>query len=59
VFGSEPKDQYLDEYNLLVSQKQLDPDQTISSSQLDTLGQFFAATGLKIPSNWKDVFTKP
>jgi NitT/TauT family transport system substrate-binding protein len=58
-FSDEPKDQYLAEYNLLISQKQLDPEQTISASQMNTLGKFLAATGQSIPANWRDVFEKP
>ena len=58
-FSDEPKDQYLAEFNLLLKEKQLDPDPTMSASQLTALGNFLTATGQTIPSNWRQVFTKP
>jgi NitT/TauT family transport system substrate-binding protein len=58
-FGSESKGDFDAELNLLLSTKQLDQSTTISPAQLDTLGTFFASTGVTLPSNWKQVFEKP
>ncbi len=58
-FASEAKNQYLAEYNLLLQTKQLDPDPTMGTGQLNTLGQFLAASGESIPSNWRQVFEAP
>jgi len=59
VFASEAKSAFLDEYNLLISTKQLDQSLTMSPDQLSTLGTFFESTGASIPDNWQDVFQKP
>jgi NitT/TauT family transport system substrate-binding protein len=59
AFASIAHGEFMDEYNLLISTKQLDQSLTMSPDQLDTLGTFFASTGASIPSNWKDVFQRP
>jgi len=59
AFASIAQSEFMDEYNLLISTKQLDRSLTMSPDQLDTLGAFFASTGAAIPSNWKDVFQAP
>ena len=59
VFASIAQSEFMDEYNLLISTKQLDQSLTMSPDQLSTLGTFFESTGASIPDNWKDVFQKP
>lgn len=58
-FGSESESDFMAEYQLLLSTKQLDQSQTFTSTELSTLGTFFQSTGQSIPSNWQQVFQKP